>query len=45
MWEVNADLFPIDYEKFDLLFRFPTMWGKDPQQLAVDQHDFIYQRK
>ena len=45
VWEVNADLFPIDYEKFDLLFRFPTMWGKDPQQLVVDQHDFIYQRR
>jgi hypothetical protein len=44
-WEVNSDNFPIDYNKFQLLFRNPTMWGKDPERYSLDHHEFLYMAK
>ena len=44
-WEVSADNFPIDYTKFQLLFRNPTMWGKDPGRYYLDHHEFLYVAK
>jgi hypothetical protein len=44
-WEVSSDNFPIDYNKFQLLFRNPTMWGKDPANYLLDQHEFLYVSK
>jgi hypothetical protein len=44
-WEVSSDNFPIDYNKFQLLFRNPTMWGKDPMRYSLDQHEFLYVAK
>ena len=41
-WEVSSDNFPIDYNKFQLLFRNPTMWRKDPANYLLDQHEFLY---
>lgn len=44
-WEVSADNFPIDFDKFQLLFRNPTNWGKDPRKYKLDQHEFLYKSK
>jgi hypothetical protein len=44
-WEVNADSFPIDLNKFQLLFRNPTNWGKDPRRYQLDQHEYLYKSK
>ena len=44
-WEVSADTFPIDLNKFQLLFRNPTNWGKDPRRYQLDQHEFLYKSK
>jgi hypothetical protein len=44
-WEVSADNFPVDLEKFQLLFRNPTNWGKDPRAYKIDQHEFLYKVK
>lgn len=44
-WEVSADSFPIDLEKFQLLFRNPTNWGKDPRKYHLDHHEFLYKCK
>lgn len=44
-WEISADSFPIDLNKFQLLFRNPTNWGKDPSQYKLDQHEFLYKAK
>jgi hypothetical protein len=41
-WEVSSDNFPIDFNKFQLLFRNPTMWGKDPGHYSLDHHEFLY---
>ena len=41
-WEVSADSFPVDFKKFQLLFRNPTNWGKDPRSYKIDQHEFLY---
>lgn len=41
-WEVSADSFPIDLSKFQLLFRNPTNWGKDPRRYHLDQHEYLY---
>jgi putative sugar O-methyltransferase len=41
-WEVSADTFPIDLKKFQLLFRNPTNWGKDPRRYHLDQHEYLY---
>ncbi len=41
-WEVSSDIFPIDLAKFQLLFRNPTNWGKDPRKYRLDQHEFLY---
>ena len=41
-WEINSDNFPINYEKFQLLFRNPTSWGKDLSKYVLDQHEFLY---
>ena len=41
-WEVSADTFPIDLNKFQLLFRNPTNWGKDPRKYHFDQHEYLY---
>ena len=41
-WEVSADNFPINFEKFELLFRNPTMWGKDTSRYDLDHHEFLY---
>lgn len=41
-WEVSADSFPIDFNKFQLLFRNPTNWGKDPRRYQLDQHEYLY---
>jgi len=41
-WEISSDNFPIDYEKFQLLFRNPTNWGKDPMRYSLDHHEFLY---
>jgi len=39
----SADLFPIDYEKFELLHRAPAMWGKSSvRNNFVDEHEFVY---
>ncbi len=44
-WEINADNFAIDLNKFQLLFRAPTVWGKDPSNYKLDQHEFLYTRR
>ncbi len=44
-WEVSADTFPIDLNKFQLLFRNPTNWGKDPRRYHLDQHEFLYKSR
>lgn len=44
-WEVGADSFPIDLNKFQLLFRNPTNWGKDPRRYQLDQHEFLYKSR
>jgi hypothetical protein len=44
-WEVGADAFPIDLNKFQLLFRNPTNWGKDPRRYQIDQHEFLYKSR
>lgn len=41
-WEVSADSFKFDLDKFQLLFRNPTNWGKDPRKYHLDQHEFLY---
>jgi len=42
---VSADLFPIDYDKFELQFRYPAMWGKfDGRNPVLDEHEYIYKR-
>lgn len=41
-WEISGDDFPIDLEKFSLLFRNPTNWGKDPDNYRLDQHEYLY---
>lgn len=41
-WEVSADSFKFDLEKFQLLFRNPTNWGKDPRKYHLDHHEFLY---
>lgn len=41
-WEVSSDNFPVDLSKFQLLFRNPTNWGKDPRKYLLDQHEFLY---
>jgi hypothetical protein len=41
-WEMSSDTFPIDFDKFDLLFRNPTLWGKDPRAYQMDQHEYLY---
>jgi hypothetical protein len=41
-WEVSSDHFPVDMNKFQLLFRNPTMWGKDPNNYKLDHHEFFY---
>ena len=44
-WPVSADNFPIDYDKFELHLRFPTMWGRDPRNCQIDHHEYVYMRK
>lgn len=44
-WEVSSDNFPIDFSKFQLLFRNPTMWGKDAGHYSLDHHEFLYMAK
>ena len=44
-WEIGADSFPIDFDKFQLLFRNPTNWGKDPRRYKFDQHEFLYKSR
>jgi hypothetical protein len=44
-WEVSADSFKIDLDKFQLLFRNPTNWGKDPRKYHLDHHEFLYKSK
>ena len=44
-WEVGADSFPVDLHKFQLLFRNPTNWGKDPRRYQLDQHEFLYKSR
>lgn len=44
-WEVSADSFPIDLNKFQLLFRNPTNWGKDPRRYHLDQHEYLYKSR
>jgi len=41
-WEISSDTFPIDFEKFELLYRNPTLWGKDPTAYQLDQHEYLY---
>lgn len=43
-WSVSSDNFHIDQQKFNLLFRFPTMWGRDPLRPNIDHHDYIYKK-
>ena len=43
---LSADNFPVDLEKFELLFRFPMMWGKFPgRNPTIDEHEYIYRRR
>jgi putative sugar O-methyltransferase len=44
-WPVSADNFPIDYDKFELHLRFPSMWGRDPQNCTIDHHEYVYMRR
>lgn len=44
-WEVSADNFKIDLDKFQLLFRNPTNWGKDPRKYHLDHHEYLYKSK
>lgn len=44
-WEVSADNFKFDLEKFQLLFRNPTNWGKDPRKYQLNHHEFLYIQK
>lgn len=44
-WEISADNFPVDMDKFQLLFRNPTNWGKDPRNYKLDQHEFLYKSR
>jgi putative sugar O-methyltransferase len=44
-WEISADSFPVDLEKFELLFRNPTNWGKDYRNYRLDQHEFLYKAR
>jgi len=44
-WEVSADHFKIDLNKFQLLFRNPTNWGKDPRKYHLDHHEYLYKSK
>lgn len=44
-WEVSADDFPIDYEKFELMLRCPTIWNKDFRNYKIDQHEFVYRTR
>jgi len=44
-WEVSSDEFPIDFSKFQLLFRNPTLWGKDPRSYKIDQHEYLYKSR
>jgi hypothetical protein len=40
---ISADLFPVDTEKFALLFRFPSMWGKSKERNSdIDEHEYVY---
>jgi hypothetical protein len=42
--KIGSDLFPVDYAKFRLLHRAPSMWGKSEyRNNMVDEHEFIYQ--
>ncbi len=43
-WAVSADDFNVDRSKFELMFRFPTMWGRDPIHPELDHHDYLYRR-
>lgn len=40
----SADTFPIDYQKFSLLFRAPLLWNKGATRV-IDEHEFIYINK
>ena len=43
--KISADQFPIDYDKFFLLSRSATMWGKvSNRNPEIDEHEFIYER-
>jgi len=43
--KMSADQFPIDYDKFFLLSRSATMWGKvSNRNPEIDEHEFIYER-
>jgi putative sugar O-methyltransferase len=44
-WSVSADDFPVNFEKFDLLLRYPVMWGRNPHDCTLDHHEYIYSRK
>jgi hypothetical protein len=41
--KLSADDFPIDLKKFELIFRFPMMWGKfSGRNPTIDEHEYIY---
>ena len=41
--KVSSDLFPVNFQKFRLLHRAPSMWGKSRfRNPVVDEHEFIY---
>ena len=42
----SSDLFPINYNKFELTYRFPVMWSKSQDRNPiVDEHEYLYQTK
>jgi putative sugar O-methyltransferase len=46
VWAINADEFNVDPKKFELMFRFPTMWSRDPKNVVqIDHHDYLYKRR
>jgi hypothetical protein len=46
VWAVNADEFSVDSNRFELMFRFPTMWGRDPRApVEIDHHDYVFKRR